>query len=462
MTNYHQNYFRNAILLLLITLCSCQLSGQAFSRQDALTDLVYLNKAVLNGHPVNYNGKQVNLNATIEYLRSIRADSLSYPEYRFLLGRALFELGCVHTYVTKGMAPDKILPSFFPLSVIVEDDKLIIKASPAEPLSGKEISSINGIPAEKIAGEMSRFRGSDGGTEAFSLGYFNKVSPALLALYFGYPSSYLLSVGGRTMEINSSPKNIPTSVRAVEGTVIYHSGSNNFSVSQKAAILQITSFSTSLKPFFAKCLNYCRDQKITNLILDFRGNTGGNRSAAISLSRRLIDTTFSYSILQPRLKTGTYVDGKGKWFLFLSKLKYNVGSFYRSHRTSLGREFTYRYKPGKQVYKGKLYVITDGLTASSSTMVAAWLRKHTSAVFAGKQTGGGYNGNNGGAFPTLTLPKSKIQLSFPAYRLILDPHSDNAAGIKPDIETHYTAIDIAQNRDLEMEKIFQALLEEGN
>jgi hypothetical protein len=61
------------------------------------------------------------------------------------------------------------------------------------------------------------------------------------------------------------------------------------------------------------------------------------------------------------------------------------------------------------------------------------LKQHTKATFLGQQSGGGYNGNNGGSFPTITLPNSKCKITFPAYRLVLDKSSDQKAGIIPDV-----------------------------
>lgn len=78
-------------------------------------------------------------------------------------------------------------------------------------------------------------------------------------------------------------------------------------------------------------------------------------------------------------------------------------------------------------------LLTDGYTASASTMVYSWLKQQTNARFFGRQISGGYNGNNGGTFPVLTLPNTKYQIVFPAYRVILDKNSDQNSGIVPDV-----------------------------
>ncbi len=69
----------------------------------------------------------------------------------------------------------------------------------------------------------------------------------------------------------------------------------------------------------------------------------------------------------------------------------------------VGTIICYRYKPKKDRFDGQIYVLTDGYTASASTMVTSWLKQHSKALFIGQQPGGGYNGNNGG-FAEVTLP----------------------------------------------------------
>ncbi|RZK33871.1 MAG: hypothetical protein EOO61_14550 [Hymenobacter sp.] len=84
-------------------------------------------------------------------------------------------------------------------------------------------------------------------------------------------------------------------------------------------------------------------------------------------------------------------------------------------------------------------------------MVTSWVKQYTTAIFIGSQAGGGYNGNNGGSFPLLTLPYSKMQLRFPVYRLILDETSSQRHGLVPDYLVDYTIEDVLANQDKEIE-----------
>ena len=86
-------------------------------------------------------------------------------------------------------------------------------------------------------------------------------------------------------------------------------------------------------------------------------------------------------------------------------------------------------------------------------MLTSWLKQHGNTTFVGERAGGGYNGNNGGSFPILNLPVLKVKINFPAYRLILDPASDNRKGVIPNVQPLVTIQDIIQKRDMEMETI---------
>ena len=89
-------------------------------------------------------------------------------------------------------------------------------------------------------------------------------------------------------------------------------------------------------------------------------------------------------------------------------------------------------------------------------MLTSWLKQHTSTIFIGTQAGGGYNGNDGASFPTITLPNSKIRIRIPAYRLILDSNSIDFTGITPEYKPFQTknhlndSIDITLNYTLEL------------
>jgi C-terminal processing protease CtpA/Prc len=369
----------------------------------------------------------------------------------------LYTIGCVHTAIKKNtlQAENRL---FFPFSIATINGRLYINRSSKHNLDGIELIKINGKPAHELLNDLQHYRGSDGGGNAFAQMFFQKVSSVLIALYFDYPASYQIQTNKGLIEVEATKDVVISEPLKYTGNVTYQNNSNLFYMHNQVAVLRVTSFSKSDKEaLLTPSMKYMQNNPVQNLVVDLRGNTGGDRSAAVLLTKYLVDTMFSYSILQPKLTTYRYVNGKGKLFLLLSKLKYNIGAFYRGHKTSLGREFVYKYKPADAGFKGKVFVITDGFTASAATMVTSWLKQYSNATFVGTQAGGGFNGNNGGAFPLLTMPRSKVIITFPAYRVVLASASTNSSGIIPDLQLAYSIEDIATGKDIEMNFIFSLL-----
>ncbi|AEI50684.1 peptidase S41 [Runella slithyformis] len=424
--------------------------GQYLTKNSLLSDLTYLNEAVQNGHPVNYKDKKTEdiQNVIIEAKKTV-SDTLKPFEYTLWIEKAIFNVGCVHTSIKKNplLLPSSTF-SYFPCALKMSNSEIIVKNCTDTLLIGHKILSINKTESSKIIQAFSQYKASDGKSDAFAKQYFQLASTKLIAVLLNNPSVYEIITDKGVFTLPATPKGI-FDIEAKSPREYHLINNGNFlSFQNKIPILRFTDFSKSDINFIQKSFRAIADRNSKQLIIDLRQNTGGNRKASIELTRYLADSVFSYSILQPKLKTKSYLDGKGKFFLFLSKLKYNIGNVHKGHKTALGKEFLYRYTPKKKNnFNGQIFVLTDGFTASASTMVTSWLKQFTNANFYGTQAGGGYNGNNGGTFPTLTLPNSKIEVIFPAYRLILDRRSTVSQGIIPEqnsIETNTNYNDIIQ------------------
>ncbi|GAB2791872.1 hypothetical protein GCM10027275_40900 [Rhabdobacter roseus] len=440
-----------SILLLLSTLLPAALYGQALSKADVLTDLKYLNQAILHGHPTNFQPAQTtDLGTLVAQTEALPQDSLTAFQYLLLLGEALQKVGCVHTSLNNPWANRPRPARYVPFPLVADQGKLYLQSLAGDTIRHEEVVAINGVRAERLLTDLLKLRASDGGTQAFALEYFNRFASSLIATYLDYPTQYELQFNSRTSTHPAAEKVVP--VLRPKGTyeIILARDDNTFSVLDTLGVLRVSTFGKADAAFFRSVFSSIREKPLKYLVLDLRGNLGGNRKAAIVLTQQLVGTSFSYAILQPRLTPARYLNGRGKLYLGLSKIKYNLGDFYRSKRTPLGRTFTYRYKPDRNPYRGELFVLTDGFTASASTMVTSWLKQHTQARFIGQQASGGYNGNNGGSFPMLTLPKSKAEIRFPAYRLILDPRSDFRAGILPDYHLGVAPTPIHQDPALQL------------
>lgn len=405
--------------------------AQQIARTKAIDDLTFLNETVVNGHPVNYNPARpvVTLLPVIKALSASRQDSLTPTEFRQLLNDAIFTIGCVHTRIRNSpLSVAKTAESFFPGSVVIRHGKLVDSLN-------REIIAINGIAAQQLVTQINHAYASDGATTALATAVFARNGSSLLAHYLNYPAHYTLRLDTTSLLFNATKTRPAQSVAPIryESTLLDSSGANLFYAAANVPVLKLTTFNKRDMAFFNRTFRYLKTAAFRHLVLDLRGNLGGHRNSAVVLTQHLLGKTFSYSIVQPKLAIRHYLNSRGRFNLFLSRLKYNVGSCLRGRQTALGRSFVYRYKPKKDRFDGQVYVLTDGYTASASTMVTSWLKQHSKALFIGQQSGGGYNGNNGGSFAEITLPNTRYTIVFPVYRLVLDAQSTQTQGILPDI-----------------------------
>ena len=443
--------------ITFLLLVSSSTFAQSISKQDALEDFNYLNKAIVNGHPVNYNPiHPINIGNVILELKDRQTDSLTVVEYSTLLGKALRTVGDIHTSVARNPLISKS-ETYSPVKLTILNEKLYIVAAANEVNVGKEVLAINGVNAGELIGTFSNCRAADGGSVQFSQEYFSRFSETYVARYFKYPAAYTVETELNTITLNASKDAISNQKSVGVSNPTFSSKENQYTAKDPIGILKMSSFYKNDLQFLERVFQDIRANKINYLVLDLRGNLGGDRKTTVNLASRLLDTTFGYSILQPKLKPFKYLTSKGKLLYTLSKLKYNIGNFYLGHKTPLGRKFNYTYKQNKAIYDGKLFVITDGFTASASTMLTSWLKKYTTATFVGSQAGGGYNGNGGGSFPLIQLPKSKIEIRFPVYRLVLDENSTKSDGIIPEIQPTKTIDDLLNQRDVDMDTIFRRI-----
>ncbi len=82
--------------------------------------------------------------------------------------------------------------------------------------------------------------------------------------------------------------------------------------------------------------------------------------------------------------------------------------------------------------------------------------------FVGGETGGGYYGNNSGAFAIVTLPNSRLKLGIPlmAYYTAVKDYEFTDRGIVPHYQVQPTITGILTGRDEVMEQVVAIIKEQ--
>lgn len=157
------------------------------------------------------------------------------------------------------------------------------------------------------------------------------------------------------------------------------------------------------------------DKDARALILDLRGNGGGVDEWGASLVSHLVDKPFRYfdhihvATIHPsfatwkpstfdELRDGTVPDPAGG-YLVSPKLHSGVAE----------------QAPAPHPFLGKLIVMMDGGTFSTSADVTATLRNLARATFVGEESAGAYEGNTSGLNALIILPNSRLRVKVQMY-----------------------------------------------
>ena len=189
------------------------------------------------------------------------------------------------------------------------------------------------------------------------------------------------------------------------------------------------------------------------LVVDLRGNAGGQDVGDLILARRVTRDTPKSDLqrftryrrtppeLDRHLKTWDRTfrdwgaDAHGP----------DARGFYRMTRFDDSAEGDL-IRPHPRPFRGKLIVLIDASNSSATFQFAQSVKRNGLGTLVGQTTGGNQRGINGSAFFFLRLPGSELEADLPLVAT-LPPTPRPDAGITPDVEAPLTRADVAAGRD---------------
>ncbi len=225
-------------------------------------------------------------------------------------------------------------------------------------------------------------------------------------------------------------------------------------------VLKVRSFwgnaedGASLGTFFERVFTEIGTKGLSRLILDLRDNGGGEDELGRKLFAHFADAPFRY-----------YRD------LTVNKLSFRFSQYVPEHDPLpasvhalvkpaadgklhvVGHPNWGIQQPAAPHFGGKLIVLMNGGSFSTTCEFLATLHHRGGAVFVGEETAGGYYGNTSGASASVRLPASKLTLpvQLVGYYLAIDGADQGNRGVRPDQPVEYSIEDILAGRDREME-----------
>lgn len=446
-------YINNKILLLILTIiCNLQ-ESHSRSKIDTTTNIIEQNKIIEDvkfvknliekEHPNIFkfiskrklNEKFLNLQKSIN-------KPMTKSDFRNKLLNVLQLIGDGHLSLTNTPSDLKIVDIdnsiLHQIDYWLTENRLFIKNGIPENKipAGAEIVKINGKEVPIILEEMLKTICSDGYNTSLKFfilnsGLFAEKYEQLYGIQEYVDITILFENKISTHHISSKFHNSiasnPSQIKA-----------NNFRIIENSyGILQISTFDPQLSIDYSSFFNQLNSMNIKNLILDLRGNTGGDYKNIVELFGYLIDEPRYFNevpkkILADKNKTPDDI------------LKYGINT---------------PVLPKNENFKGKIYVLLNGGSFSATSILLANLQSfRKNIVLIGEESGGGRNGCTGGVFNSFLLPNSKLVLTFGSVPIKVPIQSSvKGRGVFPDIQIKYSITDVISKRDLELEYIFKEL-----
>ncbi|TLV03503.1 S41 family peptidase [Dyadobacter luticola] len=187
------------------------------------------------------------------------------------------------------------------------------------------------------------------------------------------------------------------------------------------------------------------------LIIDVRGNEGGNDALGKDLFAHIARQDFRYyDRIEVKVKRKKDVPAKGlaylPRFIGLARLfikKENNQLLFKKHQ-NLGL-----HHPHQKAYTRNVVFLMDGLSYSVTSEFLAVARSENRGLFAGEESGGAYQGDNSGTFAIYKLPATGLDLGIPLAGYYMAAKSETGVhrGIMPDVVIRPSREDLLSGKD---------------
>lgn len=352
---------------------------------------------------------------TLQDIAFLKKPSLQHPIYQFgyyVAGKRLF--------ITKNLYSDSII------------------------VKGTEILSINDVPAARLIDTLNSYITGDGYNTTYKKFLMN--NGVFAERYrFLFPEKDALNI---SLQSSGNLRKIRLAARQEKGfdsigetkppTTEY----KTLTADSNIAYLKLRTFSN--EPNFVGYEGHFHDierRKPKALIIDLRGNTGGELIWAARVYSHLLDMPRYFYRLPDEIK-------QQKKLYDDPKIRNWVDSAPMSNYQMI--------QPYTFTFKGKIYVLIDGGSFSSSSLLAANLKNLKNVTLVGEETGGSKNIFTAGVHKSVTLPHSQLLLKYgniPAY--FGDLTNIDGRGVMPDVPITYQIRDFLAGRDLELEWVLK-------
>lgn len=473
---------KKSVLTAIIYFQTLLLFGQAdpltqLSRRSAIADMMILKESLYEIHPstfryISKDEFDQQFNMTINSIN----DSLTLHEFTRLVTPIVANIRCGHTY--------PIIPYInsntkaIPIDIKIIDNKIyVIKnlSGMRTPEPGVELLQINDVSSAELLETFRNMEIADGFVTTTKDRKIERFFKWYYAIYIGQPESFKISFNNRSENAVDSVRLVALTDNQIERNrgITTEVKPIGFEIDsdQKVAVLRINSFmvkqirkrnNQNLRKIVNDAFKNMKEKGTENLIIDIRSNTGGMAFVPAFLYTYLGTNDFKFKE-QLTFKHGyrfnhdQYLNRSKTNDWFNRKLMRKVDDTTFAWTLHDNTRKTYRIK--KNRFKGQVYVLINGMTASGAAEFATLVHHNKRGILVGEESGGDYNGINGYDRTYLQLPNSKIGVLIAGYRSVM-PWNERrffGRGVPVDYAVHPDIDDLIEGRDTELEFVYKLI-----
>lgn len=472
---------------------------RVLSPKEMQEDLAFLRRVLWETHPgLDRYTPKPKLQKKVDSIAALASRPLPFYDYYGLLARLIADIRCAHTFIVPNRDINKYISEIksLPLQVLIIGEQLFVGLSGTTDTifrPGMEITAINGRPVKHLLDQMYRQTWADGyilsskktmlSGDGFSFFYY-----ALVAR----PDTFIMSI----KDLNGKPMvrrlaSVPVTTYhpyylknpVNQALLALHMERNKKDQSQPwrvefpgkpgVAIIRIKGFgggnngkeaAAKMKAFMDTTMIALQENKITDLVIDVRDNGGGWDIQGVELLTYLMkDTTpIRYYARKHSITDSSEfirfsdLSEEDRATIKKELVREPDGTFTVKEEYNDDLKLQYA-KPNR--FTGNLYFLQNGGSASTTSEFVALARSHRLGVFIGEESGGAYEGGNGGSFLYFNLPNSGISVGTPLlyYRNGVTDPLKPGRGVIPDHYASRTINDVLAGRDVAMERVMELI-----
>jgi hypothetical protein len=409
-----------------------------FSIEELKEDFIQLRRSLEELHCAlyEYTSKEV-FDSLFEYQFNQIDKPMEYTEFFNIVNPLLVKVGCMHTGIWMPGEFWKLgKNNFFPLQLELIEGKAVVSGyySDTEQVPvGSVILKINSRPIDEIIIEVANSIISDAMNRQFQRAGFEKRFPLAYASIYGFPEEYTITYLLPEQKTKSTTKLIPADHESVRKIVFKNFNSSPLTLKlfkeKNIAVLKVPTFSfydrvEYFTNFIDSSFQKIKEENITNLILDLRGNDGGDPFCSVPL--------FSYLEKEP--------------------VKYFAEEYGRYS------EFGKPIPLAENNFTGNLYTIIDHHCGSTNGHFSALLKYHKIGKFVGVEGGATYKCNASTEEFRLKNTHMIVNVAQRTFRAAVEG-MDKTKGVEPDYFVELTYKDFLNGKDTVLDYTFRLIKE---